>query len=372
MKHSLIALSILAALPFAASANDTNVTLYGVADGGLAYTNKSPTASGSGSLLGFQANGESPSIFGLKGSEDIGNGMKVNFDLEGHYLTSTGQGEQWGGLFGRQANVGISDGSAGTLTLGTQYSQAVLAFAATDPRGLKESFSGLMYWAFSQNVGTGGVNGGSANSTSVIDVFVKNAVSYTNKIDDVSIGVSYSFGGIAGSQSAASTTALGLVYSGPVTVDFAYQSDNGPGGTYTSSSMSQKISGGVGYKYEQFSFKANYLQAKNKDATTGNEINNIKVWGLGVDFHAAANDTITLAYYNGKDSDVSSNTNRSVILSNDYALSKRTTLYALLAQNNAGSGATGGTSAYNGDNFAAPPVAGQNSFAAQLGIKHAF
>jgi len=390
MKKNIAIAAALTALCAAAAAQ--NVTVYGVIDGGIAYTNKSPTTgSSTGSLLGFQSNGESPSIFGLKGSEDLGGGMKANMDLEGHFLSGSGVGNQWGGLFGRQANVGLS-GSFGTVTAGNQYSPAVLAYAATDPRGIKESFSGLMNWAFSQHPVQGGTSngalaGGTAavptngayNDNSVIDVFVKNAVSYSiqmpmgwmSQTDGLQLSALYSFGGVSGSTQAGRVISLGAVYSSPLTVSLAYQTENGDLAT-ASGSTSTKFAAGVGYAFGQVSVKANYMDSKGKNSYSGAEVAHYKVFGLGVDCKASDTDTVTLAYYDGKNSDGNDDTAKTVILSNDLALSKRTTFYSLVAEVKGGNGVTGGSSAYNGDNFTAPPVPGQNAFAFQLGLKHAF
>jgi predicted porin len=385
MKTRLIAIVVLAGACGTAWAQ--NVNIYGVIDGGIAYTNKSPTATGTGSLLGFQSNGESPSIFGLKGSEDLGGGLKANMDLEGHFLSGTGAGNQWGGLFGRQANVGLS-GGFGTVTLGNQYSPAVLAFAATDPRGLKESFSGLMSWAFSETpvqggTGTGQVAGGPAgqvyNTNSVIDVFVKNAISYSvqmpmgwmSSTDGLNLSVLYALGGVAGSTQANRVISLGVSYTSPLVISFAYQTQNG-GTAAASGTANTKYSVGAGYTFGMVTGKINYMDNKGKNAGTGAEITHYKVFGVGADFKVADADTITLAYYDGKNSDTNDDTAKSLILSNDYALSKRTTLYALVAEVKGGNGVSGGSSAYNGDNFSAPPIAGANALALQLGVKHAF
>ena len=392
MKKRLLAVAVLTGISGAAAAQ--TVSVYGVIDAGVAYTNKSPTtAPNTGSLLGFQSNGESPSIFGLKGSEDIGGGTKVNMDLEGHFASGTGVGNQWGGLFGRQANVGVS-GSFGNVTVGNQYSPAVLAFAATDPRGLKESFSGLMNWAFSQTPVQGGTSTGAVlngagnpvaagyvyNDNSVIDVFLKNTISYSiqmpmgwmSKTDGLNLAVSYSLGGVAGSTQANRVIALGVTYSSPLILSLAYQAENGDGLAGASGTSNTKFSIGAGYALGTATVKINYLDNKGENAGTGAEIAHYKVIGLGADFKVSDLDTVTLAYYDGKNSDVNADTAKSLILSNDYSLSKRTTLYGLIAEVKAGSSVSGGSSAYNGDNFSAPPIAGQNAMALQLGLKHVF
>jgi predicted porin len=91
---------------FAASAQaQSNVTIYGVVDLGLAKTTGASTVEreNHASRLGF------------KGSEDLGNGLTAIFNLESEVLADTGA--QKGGLFDRQATVGLK-GSFGTVYLG--------------------------------------------------------------------------------------------------------------------------------------------------------------------------------------------------------------------------------------------------------------
>ncbi len=406
MKRNLCAIAVFGCFAAGAAASD-ELTVYGVIDAGMAYTNKSTSGTtnaagvpNTGSLIGYQTNGESPSIFGGKGSKDLGGGMKAGFDLEGHFLTSSGAAEQWGGLFGRQANLFFS-GPSGTLTIGTQYSPAVLAYAATDPRGLKESFSGLMTWAFTQTPLQGGTSKGVAsvntsgnpvtvyNTNSVIDVFLKNALSYSVKMpmgwmsttDGLNVALAYSFGGVSGSTQANRVVSLGVSYTGPLSLTFAYQTENG--GTYTdpvhaaqtdvaSGTANEKYSLGAGYVFKDFSFKVNYLDNKGKNPLVGTELNHYQIYGLGVDYKASPKDTVTLAYYDGKNGDTAGDTAKTLILSNDYMLLEHLTLYSLVAEVNAGTSASIGSSAYNGDNFSAPPVPGSTSFAFQLGAKYSF
>lgn len=112
MKRSVAAaLAILTVPSFAQS----NVTLYGVADMFYQYTD------GANSLSRLQSGGLSGSRFGLRGTEDLGGGLRANFTLEGGINVDDGTSGQGGALFGRAAHLGLT-GSFGTVTLGRQYS----------------------------------------------------------------------------------------------------------------------------------------------------------------------------------------------------------------------------------------------------------
>jgi len=84
---------------------------------------------------------ELPSIWGIKGSEDLGGGLTASFALESDLDASTG-GTNRGSttlsnngarFWARQANISLSN-DMGSLTLGRIYSPALLAIAGVDPR----------------------------------------------------------------------------------------------------------------------------------------------------------------------------------------------------------------------------------------------
>ncbi|PUA17536.1 porin [Glaciimonas sp. PCH181] len=376
LKTSLIAVSaVMGVCAIAGSAHaQSSVTIYGVVDAGLVYVNNQKTPSGgNGSVTSFNTGGVTPSIFGFKGTEDLGGGLKANFNLEGHFFAGTGQGGQWGGLFGRQSNVGLSN-SYGTITLGKQYSPAVLAFAATDPRGLKETFSGLISWALTQSPLNVGTAVAPANSNAPIDVFVANALALSTKIADVNLSGSYSFGENAGSNAANRVISLGAVYTGPVTLSASYQSDNGQraglvGGTGV---QTRKYSLGAGYTIGDATLTLNYLNNKNSDPATGAELAQYRVYGAGLNYRTSVANTATLAYYYSNNKDGSSDISKTLILSDDYALSKRTTLYGLLAGVKASSGYTTGAAFGVANNNLYLATSGKTTTAVEVGIKHTF
>lgn len=372
-KTSLVALMALGAIAGTAQAQ-SSVAIYGVVDAGLVYVNNQKTASGgTGSVTALNTGGVTPSIFGFRGSEDLGGGLKANFNLEGHFFASTGQGGQWGGLFGRQSNIGLSD-SYGTVTLGKQYSPAVLAFAATDPRGLKETFSGLISWALTQSPINVGTATAPANSNTPIDVFVANALALSTKIADVNLSGSYSFGENAGSNAANRVIALGAVYSGPVTLSASYQSENGQklgliGGT---GEQTRKYSVGAGYVIGDATLTVNYLNNKNSNPATGAELSQYRVYGAGLNYRTSVANTATLAYYYSSNKDGNGDNSKTVILSDEYSLSKRTTLYGLVAGVKAGSGYTAGSAFGVANNNLYLASSGKTTTAVELGIKHSF
>jgi predicted porin len=114
-------LSSLAACAPGLSHAQSSVTLYGVIDTGIEYvTNVGPKESGSVHMPSLTAS--LPSLWGLRGKEDLGGGMSAVFVLESGFAPGQGSLNQGGRLFGRQSYVGLA-GQWGTVTLGRQYSQ---------------------------------------------------------------------------------------------------------------------------------------------------------------------------------------------------------------------------------------------------------
>jgi Outer membrane protein (porin) len=97
----------------------SSVTLYGVVDTSVAYTNHASPSGGS--ELGLVDSGFWSSLFGLTGSEDIGGGNKVIFKLENAFDATNGTLIPDGVLFNRTAMVGVRT-AYGTLTAGRQNS----------------------------------------------------------------------------------------------------------------------------------------------------------------------------------------------------------------------------------------------------------
>ncbi|QYY33808.1 porin (plasmid) [Cupriavidus pinatubonensis] len=120
MKKQLFVVSLLSAVAVPAFAQST-VTLYGLIDEGINYTNNvgghSHVAVESGYTLG--------SRWGLKGTEDLGGGVKALFQLESGFAVDNGRSAQGGLLFGRQAYVGLSSNALGSITAGRQYDSLV-------------------------------------------------------------------------------------------------------------------------------------------------------------------------------------------------------------------------------------------------------
>jgi predicted porin len=99
----------------------SSVTLYGVLDDGINFTSNA-----AGHRTFAMVSGDtSETSFGLKGTEDLGDGLSAIFTLENGTNLNNGTLNEGGRLFGRQAFVGLASSQLGTVTLGRQYDAAV-------------------------------------------------------------------------------------------------------------------------------------------------------------------------------------------------------------------------------------------------------
>ncbi|RKP53701.1 porin [Pararobbsia silviterrae] len=110
-----------ALLTFSGSAAfaQSSVTLYGLVDTTVRYLTNTNSANDSTVAMGEGV--ETPSRFGLKGSEDLGGGTSAVFKLESQIQLWSGKLDNSSDmLFQRNAYVGLSNTQYGTLTLGRQ------------------------------------------------------------------------------------------------------------------------------------------------------------------------------------------------------------------------------------------------------------
>jgi predicted porin len=234
MKKSLVALAALAATTAFAQ---SSVTLYGVADVWLGNLKTTTTTAGVSTGVGqnlMGSGGINGSRIGFKGSEDLGGGLKANFQIENGFNIDSGTQGQ-GALFGRQAFVGLS-GGFGAVTFGRQYTAYDEARGGSDPLG---------HSAFSPTAGPvwGGAVATNDGPNRQYGFRADNTIRYgTNNFGGFTAAVTYSLGEnktTAGSAGAA--LALHAAYNnGPIAIFAAYQQEKNPAG----SGASQLLNGG--------------------------------------------------------------------------------------------------------------------------------
>lgn len=132
MKKSIIFAVALAAS--AAAFAQSNVTLYGVADVGAAYTKSD--GQGPNVKSGVMSSLWEQSFVGVKGSEALGNGLRATFALEQTFDTASSNAQA-----AREQNIGLA-GSFGAIKLGRMETAGSLYAKQFDVMG-KTQFSPL-------------------------------------------------------------------------------------------------------------------------------------------------------------------------------------------------------------------------------------
>lgn len=128
MKKSLLAVAVASVLPAFAQAQ-TNVTMYGIAD---ISVDLADLGANSRNTLIMGSGGQSTSRWGVRGSEDLGGGLKAIFQFEAGVGVDTGANDA--NFFQRTSTVGLQ-GGFGTLRLGRTYSPSFLQRGAWDAMG---------------------------------------------------------------------------------------------------------------------------------------------------------------------------------------------------------------------------------------------
>ena len=115
MQKKLIAVAVLGAC-VAGAALAANVDVYGRIDTGLSYVHQKIGDQAGTDTLSMDSGMSSGNRWGLKGSEDLGNGYQVGFVLESGFDADTGAMSK-DGLFNREATLRVS-GPFGSIYAG--------------------------------------------------------------------------------------------------------------------------------------------------------------------------------------------------------------------------------------------------------------
>ncbi|MFM0172450.1 porin [Paraburkholderia sediminicola] len=384
MNKKVLTAATLAVFATAAHAQ-SSVTLYGLIDAGISYVNNSKTATGHDNLFKYDDGVAQGSRWGLRGTEDLGGGLKALFVLESGFNSGNGTLGQGGALFGRQAYVGLSKDGIGSLTFGRQYS------FSTDYLG--------------GNYSTGGqtVAGNYAYHINDVDQLtssrINNAVKFSSaNFAGLTFGAMYGFsnqaGAFAGSPTVGTTAGSSRAYSfgvnyanGPFGVGAAYTDIRFPGQATPafSTAMANVTTGtvrdlrtfGVGGRYSigAATLWALYTNTRFEPLTGGSTT--FAAYEAGAKYAFTPALTAGAGYTYMHLSNANTGHWNQADLSVDYALSKRTDVYALgIYQIASGhNAATGDVQAQIGSStsyFNTSGTGSDNQLAFRVGIRHKF
>ncbi|MDD4944365.1 porin [Rhodoferax sp.] len=312
MKKSLIAMAVLAAS--GAAMAQSSVTLYGIADVWVGSIS-TKTAGVTTRTTEMVSGGVSSSRWGMRGSEDLGGGLKANFQLEQGFNMDDGAGTG----FTRAANVGFS-GGFGAVKFG------VAGTAFDDAQARSASlFDSDLAPANGFTMASGLKNAGAVFRS------VQHAGKATNQIhyqapnmSGLSGAVSYALAEDANGlpAGAKATTAFNLTYSGgPLGAELAYQKEdlNNNANDVAYTRLGGAYDFGVAKAKLQYGKVSNVANVSGADTTE---------FAIGADIPVSANMTLGVGYAKSSDNVTAGDQKRSSYgLAVAYGLSKRTTVY---------------------------------------------
>lgn len=116
MKKKLLAMTLIMGVSGLTQAQ-TSITLYGTLDAGLGFKSIKNKDTGSKAKQNGMVSGIwSSNSWGIKGSENLGNGLHATFKLESGFNLENGQGSS--GHFFKTTTLGLTSDQWGSLTLG--------------------------------------------------------------------------------------------------------------------------------------------------------------------------------------------------------------------------------------------------------------
>lgn len=313
MKKSLVALAVLAAS--GASFAQSNVTLYGLADvwfGSVKNENNAASVAagaGAGSITQtkLDSGGVNTSRWGVKGSEDLGGGLKANFKFEQGFKLDDGSAAT-GQAFSRESYVGFS-GGFGEVKLGkvwTAYDDVSGASNAVFDSALSPMNAVFASTGYQGNPG--------------------NTIYYaTPAFGGFGAAVSYTLGeNKTATTSATSITSLQATYgAGPLALQFGYQVEDTINAVGQADAKFTRF--GATYDFGVATAKATYGKVNNVGSVSGFDATDYQ---LGVDFPVSAALTVSASYAKSDDSNVGFEQSRKGYgIAAAYTLSKRTFLY---------------------------------------------
>ena len=391
MRKNLLAASLMGLFAAGAAHAQSSVTLYGAIDAGIAYVNN---VAGSHTWL-QSTSAFTPTLFGLRGAEDLGGGLKAIFNLESGFNLNNGTLANNGALFGRKAYVGLQSDQYGALTLGRQFDSVVDYLGPVSAAG--QNYDVLLA-------------GHPYNNDNIAGMFsLSNTIKYTSPTYS-----GFQFGGLYGFSNSPefannrSWSVGGSYVNGPLNVGVAYlQINNNPNVAFntagtlnaaTANIVSQtQRTYGIGGTYAFGPAKVGFVFTRSQyfdlegiaaggimpSITTGQglNINNYEINGtysLTPAFALLGSYTFSDGKSGGGGASGSSQYPKwhTVLLGGDYSFSRRTDVYVAAVYQHAS-----GTLGVNPDGTLASNVASintigpsstQNQVAATIGLRHRF
>lgn len=306
------------ALTMAGSASaQSTVTMYGLIDVGVEYLNHA-NANGDSLIREIGAN-MAGSRWGVRGSEDLGGGLKATMTLEGGFRPDTGVIEQGGRLFGRLATVGLQ-GDFGALTVGRQ------AIVLND---VMFSFDPMAFALYSVATLDGKFFGRADNSIKYIAPTVGGLTGSAYYSFGLDTAFAPTQGEVPGNGKVGRAWGVAARYAGgPFGVGLVVDRVNsGVAAKANAGDMDQRVALAANYKFGEATVFGGYRRLKSDVAGT-NGVRSDYYWS-GLTYNATPALKLTGAIYHNNIKNTEADPSL-FVLNADYSLSKRTDLYASL------------------------------------------
>lgn len=388
MQKKIIALAIASALTAPAAFADTsNVTVYGKADLSYDLTNNG--------AIGTNKVSSNVSYLGLKGSEDLGNGLSAVWQIE-QQINIDNSTATANTFATRNTFAGLSSGSVGTFILGRHDTPYKLASRGFDVFGdsIADNRSLMGGASYVSNMTTLTTNAPPASSAGAsFDGRQGDVVAYISPAMSGFTGaIAYVAGAeganVAGASKGAAWSLAGLYGNGPLNANIGYEvHDLGTApGTLGNALLpvglkesAWKI--GAGYTMDAFTINGVYEKTSDNFGVLVAQPAGTDILGHHSYYFSGkyvfGSDAVKAAYTKMGDRNMAgtgvATGAKQWSLGYDHNMSKRTTLYALYTRlNNDANSDFGLTTAGSTGGFGASGVAGEKVSAWSFGMKHNF
>jgi predicted porin len=317
-KRSAALVAAAMALLAAGAQAQSSVQLMGTLD---AYVGRMKLAGDSAGTGVLNSGGMTTSWWGMKGTEDLGGGLKASFALTSFLQVDTGVPGRFTGdsMFARDANVSLS-GGFGTVTAGRGLAPNFLPTILFNPFGDSFTFSPLV---LHNNVGL--FNGTGWNATTPSDTGWSNEIIYsTPSFGGLTANLHYQFGEQQ-NDSGVNNYGLNLLYfNGPFAATAFYEHDqvgNPAPAPLNDTRTDWMLGASWDFKLAKLFGTFGKAESDALDQAT-------KTWSIGAS--APIGPGSLMAAYAHSKVDTTSATRKTLSLGYDYALSKSTDLYAVV------------------------------------------
>ena len=382
MKKLLLS-AILASAMGLTHAQPSTVSVYGNLD--QSYYAIQQSSGSTANQSGLNSHGWSTSRFGLRGVENIGSGTNIGFNLESQVTLGTGAvGSSTTGaaqsttgtaeVFNRAANISAKN-SLGEIKIGRQLNPFYSAVGSLDPLGVN-GMGLINYWVIGSrlngaNAITGqdaGTNIGGATTSGTTPNIFSNGIGYTSpQIKGLTARLFTSPG-----SGSATTINAGIMREGTLNYQRGGFSATAGYGTIANTTGATAVRNsvfGASYQFDKFKFTAARTMTRfDNNLFTSRVGNDLDITTAGVKYQVSSPVWVGIEHTMAQDKYTTANKSATTGLAVNYDLSKRTSLYSMLASTT-NSGTAKMTAVYGSS---AAMTSGADNKSLSVGMKHSF